>query len=187
VSLATGPAAFSAADATLPDLLAPGLALVFVGINPSRYAAAQGHYFARRSNRFWPAFSRSRLSLAARHGLGTEVLLPEHDGALLRFGFGFTDVVKRASDSATEVTKEEFTEGVPRLVAKLEAARPRIVCFNGLTAARAVLGRSAGLGLHEAPLAGARVFAAPSPSGRNPVSNELTDWYDRLAVILEEG
>ncbi len=45
--------------ASLPDLLRPGLDVVFVGINPSIYSVQQGHYFARRANRFWPAFSRS--------------------------------------------------------------------------------------------------------------------------------
>jgi TDG/mug DNA glycosylase family protein len=167
---------------SLPDLLAPGLAIVFVGINPSRYAEAQGHYFARRSNRFWPAFSRSRLSLPAREGLGLERLLAEHDVLLPRFGFGFTDVVKRASNNAGEVTPEEFAAGVPALLEKLEAVQPRIVCFNGLTAARAVIGRDAALGFQPGTLAGARAFAAPSPSGRNPLSNQLADWYDRLAA-----
>jgi TDG/mug DNA glycosylase family protein len=166
---------------SLPDLLAPGLRVVFVGINPSRYAAAQGHYFARRSNRFWPAFSRSRLSLPARAGLGVDLLLAEHDVLLPRFGFGFTDVVKRASDSAAEVTPQEFAAGAPLLLEKLEAVRPEAICFNGLTAARAVLGCEAALGFQPGRLAGARVFAAPSPSGRNPLSNQLAQWYDRLA------
>lgn len=167
---------------SLPDLLAPDLAVVFVGINPSRYSEAQGHYFARRSNRFWPAFSRSRLSLPARQGLGLERLLPEHDVLLPRFGFGFTDVVKRASDNAGEVAPEEFAAGVPLLLRKLEAMPPRAVCFNGLTAARAVLGPGAALGFQPKRLAGACVFAAPSPSGRNPLSNQLAEWYDRFAA-----
>ena len=64
---------------TLPDLLRDGLEIVFVGINPSVFSAAQGHYFARKINRFWPAFSRSRLSRAARAGLGVERLEPMHD------------------------------------------------------------------------------------------------------------
>jgi hypothetical protein len=70
---------------------------------------------------------------------------------------------------------------VPVLVGKLEAVRPQLVCFNGLTAARAVLGADAALGFQDRRLAGARVFAAPSPSGRNPLSNQLADWYDLLA------
>ena len=87
---------------TLPDLLRDGLDLVFVGINPSLYSVAQGHYFARRANRFWPCFSRSALSAAARRALGNEVLLPEHDRRLPAHGIGFTDVVKRATARADE-------------------------------------------------------------------------------------
>ena len=56
--------------ATLPNLLRDGLEVVFVGINPSLYSVAQGHYFARRTNRFWPCFSRSALSEAARRASG---------------------------------------------------------------------------------------------------------------------
>src|SRR6266404_5456243 len=72
---------------TLPDLLRSGLDLVFVGINPGLYSARQGHYFARRTNRFWPAFSLSILSAAARRALDVLTLVPEHDGALLDHGF----------------------------------------------------------------------------------------------------
>jgi len=61
---------------TLPDLLRDGLDIVFVGINPGLYSAQRGHYFARRTNRFWPALSRSVLSRAARRGLGVAELLP---------------------------------------------------------------------------------------------------------------
>ena len=66
-------------NTTLPDLLRDALTVVFVGINPSLYSVAQGHYFARRSNRFWPCFSRSVLSDAARQAFGVERLEPEHD------------------------------------------------------------------------------------------------------------
>src|SRR5262250_1081534 len=63
---------------TLPDYLRSGLDLVFVGINPGLYSARQGHYFARSTNRFWPAFTSSRLSASMRAALGVEVLRPEH-------------------------------------------------------------------------------------------------------------
>jgi TDG/mug DNA glycosylase family protein len=74
--------------ATLPDYLKPGLRLVFVGINPAIYAVQHGHYFARPTNRFWPAFTRSRLSRPIRQALGREILKPEDDGRLLDFGIG---------------------------------------------------------------------------------------------------
>src|SRR5215469_4406125 len=105
---------------TLPDLLCDGLDVVFVGINPSVFSAAQGHYFARKINRFWPAFSRSRLSIRAREGLGVEQLEPVHDRALQDYGFGFTDLVKRASPRSTDLTRREPTDGVAALVRKLK-------------------------------------------------------------------
>src|SRR5260370_41993014 len=85
---------------TLPDLLRSGLDLVFVGINPGLYSARQGHYFARRTNRFWPALSRSILSAAARRALDVVTLVPEHDAALLDHRFGFTHVLKRPTRNA---------------------------------------------------------------------------------------
>ena len=106
---------------TLPDYLAPGLRLVFVGINPAVYAVQRGHYFARGTNRFWPAFSRSRLSLPVRQALGRDILKPEDDGALLAFGIGFTDVVKVASRNVAELRPSDYRDWTPRLLQRLEA------------------------------------------------------------------
>src|ERR1700747_1517168 len=89
---------------TLPDYLQPGLDLVFVGINPGLYSVERGHYFARSTSRFWPAFSASRLRVRVRESLGVDVLGPQHDGDLLGFGIGFTDVVKRPSANAAGLT-----------------------------------------------------------------------------------
>src|ERR1700744_851435 len=101
--------------ATLPDLLRDGLDVVFVGINPSIFSATQGHYFARKTNRFWPGFSRSRLSLPARQGLGVDQLLPIHDRVLPDYGFAFTNLVKRPSPRATDLPRNEPNDGVAAL------------------------------------------------------------------------
>src|SRR5487761_1637972 len=121
---------------TLPDLLRDGLDLVFVGINPSLYSVAQGHYFARRANRFWPCFSRSVLSAAARRALGVARLTPAHDRRLPEHGFGFTDVVKRATARADEVSRQEFAAGAAALAGKIERRKPRLACFHGVTGYR---------------------------------------------------
>src|SRR5688572_32921284 len=92
-----------------------GMRLVFVGINPSVISVEQGHYFWRKTNRFWPAFSASRLSAEVRRGLGVERLGPEHDVALLDYGIGFTDVVKVPSSNASAVTPTMYREWAPRL------------------------------------------------------------------------
>ncbi len=108
---------------TLPDYLAPGLRLVFVGINPSSFSVGRGHNFARRSNRFWPALSRSALSAPIRAALGRETLGPEDDASLLGFGIGFTDVVKVPSANATTLRPGDFAAWTPRLVARIAASR----------------------------------------------------------------
>ncbi len=177
---------------TLPDLLRDGLDLVFVGINPSLYSVAQGHYFARRTNRFWPGFSRSVLSAPARRALAVDLLTPEHDSALLAHGIGITDVVKRASVRADEVTRAEFAAGAALLAAKLERHRPRIACFHGVTGYRPMQRLIApgetvlDLGLQPARIAGTRIFVVPNPSGLNAhfTREQQTEWYDRLAAHL---
>ncbi|HWG78988.1 MAG TPA: mismatch-specific DNA-glycosylase [Stellaceae bacterium] len=177
---------------TLPDLLADELDVVFIGINPSLYSAARGHYFARPSNRFWPCFSRSMLSGRAREGLGIAQLTPEHDHVLLRYGFGFTDLVKRPTVRASDLTVDEFESGVASVRAMIERRRPRMACFHGITGYRRVHQAIAAsdpspvLGLQPARIFRTRLFVVPSPSGANAhVSRaEQIHWYDRLAECM---
>lgn len=168
-----------------------GLDLVFIGINPSLYSVAQGHYFARKTNRFWPAFSRSVLSEPARRALGVDRLEPVHDAALLAHGIGFTDVVKRASARADEVSPEEFAAGARDLAARLEMFRPRIACFHGMMGYRPFsrvyfpdLARPE-LGEQPMRLGVTRLFVIPNPSPANAHASpaEQTAWYDRLATV----
>jgi TDG/mug DNA glycosylase family protein len=179
--------------ATLPDLLRDGLDVVFVGINPSLLSAAKGHYFARGTNRFWPGFSRSRLSMRARQGLRVEQLEPVHDQALPDYGIGFTDVVKRPTANANALGRAEFTAGAMLLVTKLERSQPRIACFHGVTGYRpfaAVLGstdRALALGPQPLLVGETRLFVVPNPSPANAhfTPAEQTEWYDRLADYLQ--
>lgn len=178
---------------SLPDLLRPDLDVVFIGINPSLYSVAQGHYFARRTNRFWPAFSRSRLSLKARQALAVEALLPEHDRLLPDHGFGFTDAVKRASARASDITPAEFLAGVEDLHAKLEKFAPRMACFHGIMAYRPLFHVLTGtkvepaLGLQPLRIGAVRLFLAPNPSPANArfTPADQTHFYDMLAAALE--
>lgn len=178
---------------TLPDLLQDGLCVVFIGINPSLFSAAQGHYFARRTNRFWPCFSRSVLSEAARHALGVERLEPYHDVALPAYGFGFTDVVKRASARAGDVRRDEFVTGVDLLRRKLGHHRPRVACFHGMTGYRHVLRELEPaaswptLGAQPLCIGETRCFVVPNPSGANAhfTPADQTRWYDRLAQFAD--
>lgn len=174
---------------TLPDLARGGLGLLFIGINPSLFSVARGHYFARKTNRFWPCFSRSVLSEPARRALGVETLGPEHDTLLLDHGTGFTDVVKRPTARADELGPEEFAEGARALAAKLETLQPRIACFHGMMGYRPFLRVFAPaapkpvLGEQPFRIGQTRVFVIPNPS---PANAHVTpaiqiSWYNRLA------
>jgi double-stranded uracil-DNA glycosylase len=179
---------------TLPDLLRDGLRVVFVGINPSLYSVARGHYFARRGNRFWPCFSRSTLSAEARQALGVDTLLPEHDRALPDHGFGFTDLCKRATARAGDLAPNELADGVATLAAKLIQYKPRIACFHGMTGYRHVhrglapATPDAALGLQPLRIGTTCCYVVPNPSGANAhfTPADQTAWYDRLAQELRE-
>ena len=174
----------------LPDLLRNELDLVFVGINPSVYSAIQVHYFARKTNRFWPAFSRSMLSEPARRALGVDRLEPFHDAMLLDHGIGFTDVVKRPTARADQLSPDEFADGARDLVTKLETFQPRLACFQGMMGYRPFLRIHAPtlpkpeLGEQPLRVGRTRLFVVPSPSPANAHASPAiqTEWYDRLAA-----
>lgn len=180
---------------TLPDHLARGLDLVFVGINPGEYSVRRGQYFARPTNRFWPAFSRSALSAPIRAALGREALGPADDRALLAFGIGFTDVVKRPSRRAGDLRPADFRVWAPRLLERLLKWRPRLACFHGLTAFRpfalyalGAVGERWALGMQPRRIGQTRMFVVPNPSPAN-AHFRLEDyvvWYDRVAEALEK-
>lgn len=166
---------------------------MFVGINPGVYSVERGHYFARRTSRFWPAFSRSALSAPIRKALRLDVLGPEQDAALLRFGIGFTDVVKVPSRRAKDIPPKAFQEWAPRLLERLEKYQPRVACFHGPTGFRpfvqfALRGdpKDTVLGLQRLTIGDTRVFVVPNPSPANGHSSvaDLVRWYDRLAQFL---
>ena len=165
---------------TLPDYLVPGLDLVFVGINPGLRSAQEGHYFATPANRFWPAVNRS--------GLLTEPLEASTDHKALSQGIGFTDVVKRPSNSASKLRASDFRRWAPVLKTKLERFEPLIVCFQGVTAYRNYLKFAEGvddsrdLGPQVRDIGVSRVFVVPNPSPANATYSldDLVGWYQRL-------
>jgi double-stranded uracil-DNA glycosylase len=178
---------------TLPDYLDYGLDLVFIGINPGLYSVQHGHYFARTTSRFWPAFSASKLSEPVRKGLGTDTLRPEHDSALSQFGIGLTDVIKRPSANAGELSLSEFEEWCPRLLEKLTRYQPRVACFHGLTGFRPFLkfalkvsGRVPVLGAQPEVVGTTRLYVVPNPSPANAhftVTDQIA-WYDSLCDFV---
>ena len=176
------------ADApTLPDYLRPGLDLAFVGINPGAYSASVGKYFATPQNRFWGALNRSGLGERSDLASGDEAWLFEHRA------IGFTDVVKRASNSASSLRAADFRAWAPLTREKLLAASPLVVCFNGITGYRWFLQYAEGrkradveLGEQPERLGDSCVFVAPNPSPANASYSldDIAGWYNRLADLI---
>ncbi len=144
----------------VPDVVAPGLDVLFCGINPSLMSAERGHHFARPGNRFWPA-----LHLA---GLTPRRLTPDEDRELLRSGLGVTNLVDRPTRTAAELDRDELRAGAGALAELVARHRPRILAVLGIGAYRLAFERPrAALGEQPELIAGVPVWVAPNPSGLN--------------------
>ncbi|RZU31910.1 G/U mismatch-specific DNA glycosylase [Blastococcus saxobsidens] len=147
-------------DKPLPDVVAPGLDVLFCGINPSLMSAERGHHFARPGNRFWPALHRA--------GLTPRQLAPEEDRELLRYGLGVTNLVDRPTRTAAELSADELRAGAEALTALVTTYRPRVLAVLGITAWREAFGRpKAVAGPQPERIGGAQTWALPNPSGLN--------------------
>jgi double-stranded uracil-DNA glycosylase len=162
----TGPRRPTAAEVaaatglTIPDVIAPGLRVLFSGINPGLYSAATGYHFARPGNRFWPALHRS--------GFTPRQLRPDEQEQLLGLGLGITNVVARATARADELTDDELREGGIKLLEKAESFGPRWLAIVGVTAYRTAFGEARATFGPQARTAGAtRLWVLPNPSGLN--------------------
>src|SRR3954447_515949 len=150
----------AAHDKRVPDLVAKNLIVLFAGINPGLYTAAIGRHFGRPGNRFWPAL----------HGGGftPRLFSPFEESLLLDLGFGITNIVRRATARADELTDDELRAGGRRLAAKVKRWRPAVVAFVGLGPYRVVSGvKDAGVGLQKALFGGSHAWVLPNPSGLN--------------------
>jgi TDG/mug DNA glycosylase family protein len=174
-----------AVDKTLPDLVAPGLRVLFVGINPGLDPAAVGHHFARPGNRFWPALFAG--------GFTPRLFSPFEEHLLLPLGYGITNVVARATATADQLTPDELRAGGRALRRKLVKYRPHIAAVVGVGAyrvafdrPRAVVGRQP----DDDRIGETILWLLPNPSGLNAhyqpaelkkVFAELHDFAERLA------
>ena len=163
----------------LRDVVVPDLGVLFCGINPSLTSAARGHHFARPGNRFWPA------AIAA--GIASRPRDPRH--ALHHHGTGMTDVVKRATVAAAELTAAEYRDGVARVERLCRWARPRAICFVGLAGWRAAVDRRAVAGVQPRSFGGVGVYLMPSTSGLNAHSRPaaLADDLRAALALTDRG
>jgi TDG/mug DNA glycosylase family protein len=162
---------------TVPDVIGPGLRVLFCGINPGLYSEAVGHHFARPGNRFW--------RVLAEAGFTDGVLRPDDDRELLALGLGITNLVARASAQASELGADELREGARRLAAKVRRHRPAVVAFLGMGAYRTAFGRPrATIGLQPEAVGGVRVWLLPNPSGAQ-ARYQLADMVDAFGALRD--
>lgn len=164
---------------TLPDLLASEIRLVIVGINPSRYSAMAGHYYARPGNDFWKVLAQVELT--------DRILTSEEDHLLPSLGIGLTDLVKTPTDSADQLPASAFIGALDGLRARLTAAAdPSVVLFNGAEGLKRVLRRRPGFGrlAPEGLVGTAAVLCMPSTSGAARGQRDLTLEVLRTAAQL---
>lgn len=152
--------------ATLPDLIAEGVRLLFVGINPGLLSVAVQGHFAPRGNRFYPALLGAGITdylIDASAGLSAD-----DQAYLLDRGIGITSLVARATASADELGPRELVQGARDLTGRVRRFSPRVVAMLGITAYRTAFeSPRAVLGRQPADLAGSQLWVVPNPSGRN--------------------
>jgi TDG/mug DNA glycosylase family protein len=163
----------------LPDIVAPGLSVVFCGLNPGLSAAAEGHHFVGRGNRFWRV-----LHLA---GFTPDLIAAENDASLPAYGLGITSVVERPTAGVDDLARSEFVDAAAGFETWVRRWAPRYVAFLGKAAYGAMMGRRiVPWGRQVEPFGGAVAWVLPNPSGRNLAFSQdalVAAWRDlRLSV-----
>ena len=171
----------AARDRTIPDVVGPGLDVLFSGINPGLWSAATGFHFARPGNRFWPTLHRS--------GFTPRQLRPDEQWELLGLGVGITNVAARATARADELTRDELVRGGEILREKARRLRPAWLAVVGIGAYRTGFGRPDAVVGPQDPeepltesLGETRVWVLPNPSGLNAhwPAAALAEEFERL-------
>ena len=161
----------AAQEKTIRDVLAPGLRVLFCGINPGLYSAATGHHFARPGNRFWPTIYQA--------GFTPRLLHPSEQRELLRWGYGITNLVPRTTATADELSAEELLAGRKRLVRKVKRYQPRVLALLGIGAYRTAFQQpKATPGLQPQSIGDTILWVLPNPSGLNS--------HYQLAALVEQ-
>ena len=168
----------AAQNGALPDVIAPGLKVLFCGINPGLYTAAIQCHFGRPGNRFWRALHDS--------GFTPDLKTPQQQSELLPLGLGITNLVARATAAAAELEDEELIAGALTLETKAERYRPLWVAFVGVGAYRVAFRRTgAVLGRQPERIADSGIWLLPNTSGLN--ANHRPQDFARLFSELKSA
>lgn len=167
----------AAVDKTIDDVIAPDLRILFVGINPGLWSGASGHHFARPGNRFWRAIHQA--------GLTPELLSPDRQKELLRYGIGVANLVARTTASAAELAPDELRAGGQSIVEKILRFRPQKVAFLGVSTYRvAFVLPKAQVGRQSTPIGSSEVWVLPNPSGLN-ANYQLPQLAEAYAALTD--
>ncbi len=152
----------------LPDVLRPGLRIVFCGTAAGSASARARAYYAGPGNAFWPTLHEV--------GLTPVQLAPEEFRRLPEFGLGLTDICKILHGSDEEVGTAEF-DGAG-LQSRIAAAEPEHLAFNGKNAARAALEQQVTYGPQPERIGSATVWVLPSTSGAARRFWDIEPWRE---------
>jgi double-stranded uracil-DNA glycosylase len=161
----------------LPDVLGPGLRVVFCGTAAGTVAARLGAPYAGPGNRFWWVLHEV--------GLTPRELAPAEFRELPRHGIGLTDVAKHASGSDASLTRSDFDPAA--VIAKVERCTPRMLAFVGKRAAQEVLGGRVTCGRQAAAIGRSEVWVVPSTSGAARGAWDLAPWRDLANAAQGSG
>ena len=153
------PSGLTARNLAVPDVLAPGLRVLFCGINPGRFSAAAGENFANPRNDFW--------RLLHDAGFTPRLMLPSEQHDLVAHGCGITNAADRPTRGSGELRRADFAGAAERLERLCVELRPRFIGFVGKEAWRGAFGRRAALGLQPERIADTALFVLPSTSPAN--------------------
>jgi double-stranded uracil-DNA glycosylase len=177
---AARPNSVESGPSAVPDVLAPGLRVVFCGINPGRWSAAAGHHFANPRNDFW--------RLLHDAGLTPRRLAPNEQLQLPAYGFGVTNAAYRTTRGSSDLRKADFDGARERLERVVAELQPKVIAFVGKEAFRGTFGERPSLGLQRRRLDETLLFVLPSTSPANaavPYGERLL-WFQALGELVEE-
>ena len=162
------------AESAVPDVLAPGLQVVFCGINPGRWSAAAGAHFANPRNDFW--------RLLHDAGFTSRLLAPEEQHELAPLGYGLTNAASRTTRGSGDLRRGDFEGAAERLATIAEDLKPGWIAFVGKEAFRGAFNERPELGVQERRLGETHLFVLPSTSPANaavPYAERLK-WFRLL-------
>ena len=163
------------APRAVPDVRAPGLRVVFCGINPGRWSANAAAHFANPRNDFWRLLHDARFT--------PRLYEPQEQHELPGLGLGLTNAAYRTTPGSGDLRRADFEGSAERLLAIAKELRPEWLAFVGKEAYRGTFNERPELGVQERRLADTQLFVLPSTSPANAAVpyEERLRWFDELS------